>query len=96
MNFANNLAKITIETALNAELEHHLGYAKNEITNSENSRNGHSLKTVKTEEGQLEIGIPRDRKDEFEPQLIKKHQTRFSSVDEKSSTCTRKDSPHAL
>ena len=82
-DFCQQLAKITIETALNAELEHHLGYAKNEISNSENSRNGYSLKTIKTEEGQLEIGIPRDRKGEFEPQLIKKHQTRFSSVDEK-------------
>ena len=82
-DFCQQLAKITIETALNAELEHHLGYAKNEISNSENSRNGYSMKTLKTEEGQLEIGIPRDRKGEFEPQLIKKHQTRFSSVDEK-------------
>jgi transposase-like protein len=82
-DFCQQLAKITIETALNAELEHHLSYAKHEISNSENSRNGYSLKTVKTEDGRLEIGVPHDRKGEFEPQLIKKHQTRFSSVDEK-------------
>lgn len=79
------LTKALVERALQGELTHHLGYAKHapEGKNSGNSRNGTSSKTVKGKRGQLEIEVPRDRNGEFEPQLIKKGQTRFDGLDEK-------------
>src|SRR3712207_1675854 len=79
------LTKAIVERALHAELTHHLGYAKHapEGKNTGNSRNGTSPKTVKGKRGQLDIEVPRDRNGEFEPQLIKKGQTRFDRLDEK-------------
>ncbi len=82
-NFTQMLAKVTVEAALNVELDEHLGYGKHEDSETENSRNGFSSKTLRTEEGQFEIDVPRDRLGEFEPQLVKKHQTRITSMDEK-------------
>ena len=82
-NFSQMLTKITVEAALNAELDNHLGYSKHEPSSTENSRNGFSSKTIKTEDGQFEIDSPRDRDGSFEPQLVKKHQTRFTSMDDK-------------
>lgn len=77
------LTKMTLETALNAELDEHLGYSKHEKAGSENSRNGYSSKTLQTEEGQFELNTPRDRNGDFEPQLIKKNQRRFVSMSDK-------------
>lgn len=77
------LTKITVETALGVELDEHLGYDKHQTSSTANSRNGYSSKTVITEDGPIEVAIPRDRDSEFEPQLIKKHQTRFTSMDGK-------------
>ena len=74
------LSKITIEAALNAELDDYLGYDKNEISESSNSRNGYTSKTLHTENGQFEINTPRDRNGDFEPRLIKKNQRRMPSV----------------
>jgi transposase-like protein len=82
-NFSQMLTKITVEAALNAELDDHLGYAKHEPSTNENSRNGFSSKTLKTEDGQFDIETPRDRHGSFEPQLVKKQQTRFTSMDDK-------------
>lgn len=83
-DFSQMLTKITVEAALNAELEEHLGYSKHEKNSSfNNSRNGYTAKTLKTEDGQFEILTPRDRNATFEPQLIKKHQTRLTSMDDK-------------
>ncbi len=81
--FNQMLTKITIEAALNAELDEHLGYDKYQQSDTENSRNGFSRKTLKTEDGQFEVTIPRDRDSSFEPQLVSKHQTRFTSLDDK-------------
>jgi transposase-like protein len=81
-SFRQMLTKITVEAALNAELDAHLGYAKYQPSELANSRNGYSGKTLKTEDGSLEIAVPRDRESGFEPQLVKKRQTRFSSLDE--------------
>jgi transposase-like protein len=75
--------KMTVEAALNAELDDHLGYDKNAVSRQTNSRNGHSRKTLRTEEGQFQLETPRDRDGSFEPQLVKKHQTRFTSMDDK-------------
>jgi transposase-like protein len=73
-SFSQMLTKITIEAALNVELDEHLGYDKHQESTTDNSRNGFSSKTLKTEDGQFEVDIPRDRHSDFEPQLIKKHQ----------------------
>ena len=77
------LTKVMVEAALSVELDDHLGYRKHEQSNSDNSRNGVTRKTVRTEDGQFELDTPRDRQGDFEPQLVKKHQTRFTSMDDK-------------
>jgi putative transposase len=81
--FRQMLTKIAVETALNAELDDHLGFDKHEQSDSENSRNGYTSKTLQTEDGQFEVDTPRDRSGSFEPQLVKKHQRRFTSMDDK-------------
>lgn len=81
--FSQMLKKVTVEAALNAEMDDHLGYEKHEPSDTSNSRNGFSSKTVKTEDGTFELSTPRDRQGSFEPKLVKKHQTRFTSMDDK-------------
>lgn len=81
--FSRMLKKITVEAALNAELDEHLGYDKHQGGGGENSRNGYSSKTLITEDGQFQIDVPRDRASRFEPQIVKKHQTRLTAMDEK-------------
>ena len=79
------LTKAFVERALQRELTHHLGYGKQDSAgqNSGNSRIGKSKKTIKGKRGQVEIDVPRDRDSSFEPQLIKKGQTRFDGFDDK-------------
>jgi putative transposase len=79
------LKKALIERALGAELTEHLGYEKGDPAGrgSGNSRNGTSSKTILTEDGEIEITVPRDRVGSFEPQLIAKGQTRFDGFDDK-------------
>ncbi len=79
------LTKAVVERALQGEMTHHLGYERHDPAgqNSGNSRNGKSKKTIKGKRGQIEIDVPRDRASEFEPQLIKKGQTRFDGFDDK-------------
>ena len=81
--FRQMLTKITVEAALNAELDDHLGFDKHEQSDSGNSRNGYTSKVLQTEDGQFEVDTPRDRIGSFEPQLVKKHQRRFTSMDDK-------------
>lgn len=77
------LLKITVEAALNAELDDHLGYDKHAKTPEVgNSRNGYMLKTLKSDQGEVEIQTPRDRDGSFTPQLVKKNQTRFTKMDD--------------
>lgn len=82
-SFSQLMTKIAIETALNVELDDHLGYEKHQESSHRNNRNGFTTKTLKTEEGQFEIDIPRDRESSFTPQLVKKYQTRLTSMDDK-------------
>ncbi len=79
------LKKALLEKALEGEMTHHLGYPKNsrKNNNSNNSRNGKSKKSLKTNMGEIPIDIPRDRTSEFEPKIVKKHQTRFDGFDDK-------------
>lgn len=75
-----------LENGLEAELDDELGYSKYDYRNkdTDNSRNGHSSKTMKTSFGEVDIDVPRDRKGEFEPQLVKKQQTSLSGdIEEK-------------
>lgn len=79
-----DLRKAFIESALDGELTHLLGYQKHAAAGrgSGNSRNGKSSKKIKTDGAEIEIQIPRDREGEFEPQLIAKHQRRWDGFDE--------------
>jgi putative transposase len=78
------LTKLTVEAALKGEMNHHLGYDKNDSTghNSGNNRNGHSSKRLIGDHGQIDIQTPRDRNATFEPQLIKKGQSRITGMDQ--------------
>ncbi len=84
-NVMRGFKKAVIERALGAEMSHHLGYqpgtAKPE--QSTNYRNGNSGKTVLTDDGPLRIEVPRDRDGSFDPQLIGKHERRFTGFDDK-------------
>jgi putative transposase len=79
------LTKMLVERALEAEMAEHLGHDKSDpVTNATgNARNGHSAKTLKGDFGELPLDIPRDRQGAFEPQLITKHQTRWTGFDDK-------------
>lgn len=79
------LTKKLVERALEAEMAEHLGHARNEpVANpSGNTRNGKSKKTLKGEFGEMPIEVPRDRHGSFEPQIIPKHQTRWTGFDDK-------------
>lgn len=79
--FSRMLTKLTVETALNAELTDHLGYEKNAPKKGSNTRNGYSSKTLLCDDGEIELNTPRDRENTFEPQLIKKNQTRITQMD---------------
>ena len=79
--FDRLLKKISVEAALNAELTHHLGHEKNQPKSGTNSRNGYSTKTVTITDGPMELRTPRDRDGSFEPQLVKKNQTRITDMD---------------
>jgi hypothetical protein len=79
------LTKAVIERCLETELDTHLGYPKHTRKGNAtgNMRNGHSQKTLKGEQGHVEIEVPRDRQGTFEPQLVKKGQTRLDGFDDK-------------
>lgn len=77
------LTKRVVEKALAGELTHHLGYERGQEPVGENCRNGSSVKRVLSEDGAMEIAVPRDRAGSFEPMLIGKGQRRFEGFDEK-------------
>ncbi|MET4590651.1 hypothetical protein ABIA70_002256 [Arthrobacter sp. 754] len=80
----NRLTKNVLETALEAEIDEHLGYEKHDVSGrgSGNSRNGTRTKTVLTEIGPVEIDVPRDTGSTFDPQIVRKRQRRLTGVDE--------------
>jgi len=77
------LVQQVMQEALEGELEDFLGYPKHQQSTTENSRNGHSKKTVRTDSGQMEIEVPRDRKSDFQPKLIRKRQTVLDDLEDK-------------
>ena len=79
------LTKRLVERALEAEMTEHLGHTKNASVAKAagNARNGKSKKTLKGDFGELPIDVPRDRHASFEPQIVPKHQTRWTGFDDK-------------
>jgi len=79
------LTKALIERAMEAELTEHVGYEKHDQSEkqTENRRNGKTKKTLRTDQGPLEIAVPRDREGSFEPAIIPKHQREFKGFDDK-------------
>jgi transposase-like protein len=78
------LTKVVLEGALEGELDAHLGYARHDPAgrDGQNSRNGHRAKTVLTDVGPVEIGMPRDRDASFAPKIVAKRQRRLTGVDD--------------
>jgi transposase-like protein len=77
------LTKIVVESALEGEMDDHLGYSKHERAGrGANARNGTRAKTVLTEAGPIEIAVPRDRDASFEPKIVRKRQRRLGGVDD--------------
>ena len=70
-----------LEDMLHGELEAHLGYPKNEKSDSENARNGSTSKHIKTEFGKSQIKVPRDRQGSFDPIVIPKHQSTATPIE---------------
>ena len=73
----------TIQTMLEGEIEEDLGYSKYNYDekNTQNSRNGYSPKKVRSEYGEVELNIPRDRNNEFKPQIIPKYQREITGIE---------------
>lgn len=74
----------TLQGMLEAEMDDHLGYSKYDYKNKEtdDSRNGYSPRTVTSSMGTIDLDIPRDRKGDFEPQIVKKNQTDISNIED--------------
>lgn len=87
-DFTKMLTKMAVETALNAELTDHLGYEKhqNNPEGGTNARNGSTKKRLKGNYGEVEIESPRDREGSFEPQLLPKHHSRLTQMDDQILT----------
>jgi len=79
------ITKAVVERAMQAEMTQHLGYERHDPAgnNSGNSRNGVTRKTLKGDFGEVEIETPRDRNGEFEPQFVRKNQTRWTGFDDR-------------
>ena len=85
-----DMMSVLLEGVLDEELNEELGYSKYDYRNKEtdNSRNGHSKKTMHTSYGDMDVAIPRDRKGEYEPRLIQKYQnTVTQDMEEKIILC---------
>jgi transposase-like protein len=78
------LTKVVIESAMEGEMDDHLGYGKHDPAgrNGGNSRNGTRPKTMLTEAGPVKIQVPRDRDSSFEPVIVAKRQRRVSGIDD--------------
>ena len=79
------MTKEVLDTLYDGELEAHLGYKKNskKPAGKSNSRNGYSSKRVKSQKGVIDLSVPRDRESTFAPQIIKKHETDISGIEDK-------------
>ncbi|BET38137.1 transposase [Spiroplasma ixodetis] len=76
------LTKRLVEKMLNSEMQNYLGYEKNQNNNSDNARNGINSKKLITQQGKIEINVPRDRNSNFETVIVAKRQRRFDGFDQ--------------
>lgn len=85
MDTLKEMFREVLQESLEVEFDEQMGYNKYEVSAkpSENSRNGYSKKTVKSELGNVELNIPRDRKGEFEPIIVPKHERNVTGIDDK-------------
>ena len=85
LNALKDMFRDVLQESLEAEMDEALGYGKYDSSSKsvDNSRNGYSKKTVKTELGPVEINIPRDRNGEFEHKIIPKHHSSVNGIEEK-------------
>jgi putative transposase len=83
--FMREISKEVVETILEGELTDHLGYEKHDqkAKATENARNGFTAKTVKSKYGEIGLDVPRDRKSDFDPQIVKKRQKDISGLEDK-------------
>ena len=83
--FMREVSKDVVETLLDEELTDHLGFEKHDQKAKviDNSRNGYTPKTVKSKFGEIGLDAPRDRKSEFEPQIVKKRKKDISGLEDK-------------
>lgn len=88
--------KDILQELMEAELDASLGYEKNQKgeLSLNNKRNGHSPKTLKSQYGEFQVDVPRDRNGEFEPKLIPKYQRDISGIEEKGHFFVRKGNEH--
>ena len=89
-----DMMSVLLEGALNEELNEELGYSKYDYRNKEtdNSRNGHSKKTMRTSYGDMDIAIHRTRKGVYEPQLIPEYQNTVTQDMEEKIICSSRRS----
>ncbi len=80
-SFLQQLQKRGIEQLLEGEMDEHLGYTKHERSPAANARNGHTAKTIKTENGKTDIKVPRDRDASFSPALIPKRTSMVEGIE---------------
>jgi len=83
-NFFHDLYKQAVEGMLKAEMDEHLGYKKHKSKDkeTENSRNGYSNKTLKTNIGDIPLDVPRDRESSFDPVIVPKHQRMSARIEQ--------------
>jgi len=80
-SFLKELQKRGVEQLLEGEMDAHLGYSKNEVSDNPNARNGFSKKTIKTSHGESEIQVPRDRESTYRPMLVPKRQSIVDGIE---------------
>lgn len=92
------VSKEVVETLLDGELTDHLGYEKHDQKTkvTDNARNGFAPKTVKSKFGEIDLDVPRDRKSDFEPQIVKKRQKDIAGLEEKIISIYAKGMPGTL
>lgn len=81
-DFLAQIQKRAIEKMLEGELDGHLGYEKNEQSDSKNARNGYGKKKIKTSYGEAEIKVPRDRDSSFNPMIVPKRESMVEGIEE--------------
>jgi transposase-like protein len=79
--FMKELQKRGIEQFLEAEMDEHLGYGKSQLSENDNSRNGHGRKKIKTSLGEAEISVPRDRDSSFNPVVVPKRRNIVDGIE---------------